>query len=100
MRKLIVAALCLFVSAGLLLAAPVIFVSYDKEKKELKVKDGDKEMTYKINDKTTFKAGDKDVDADKAGEMFGKMKEGKSKLDVTGEKDVATEVKFTAKKKN
>ena len=99
MRKLIVSALCLFVSAGLLLAAPVIFVSFDKEKKELKVKDGDKEMTYKLNDKTTFKAGDKDLDSEKGMEMFANLKEGKSKLEVTGEKDVATEVKFMKKKK-
>ena len=97
MRKLIVAVLCLFVSAGLLLAAPVIFVSYDKEKKELKVKDGEDTKTYKINDKTTFKAGDKDVDADKAGERLGKMKDG-AKFDVTVEKDVVTEVKFKGKK--
>ncbi len=100
MRKLIVAALSLLLSAGLLLAAPVIFQSYDKEKKELKVKDGDKEITYKLNDKTTYKSGDKDVTAEKAGEMFGKMKEGKSKLEITAEKDVATEVKFVPRKKN
>ncbi len=98
MRKMIVAALSLLLSAGLLLAAPVIFQSYDKDKNELKVKDGDKEITYKLNDKTKYKSGDKDVEADKAAEMFGKMKEGKSKLDVTGEKDVATEVKFRAPK--
>ena len=98
MRKLIVAALCLFVSAGLLLAAPVIFVSYDKEKKELKVKDGDKEKTYKLDDKTKYTQGKDDIDAEKAYGVFGKMTEGKSKLDVTGEKDVATEVKFKGKK--
>lgn len=103
MRKLIVAALSLLLSAGLLLAAPVIFQSYDKEKKELKVKDGDKEITYKLNDKTTYKAGDKDMTAEKAGELLGKLKEGKSKLEITAEKDVATEVKFIrgkAKDKN
>jgi hypothetical protein len=100
MRKLIVAVLCLFVSAGLLLAAPVLFVSYDKEKKTLKVKDGDEEKTYKLDDKTKYKQGDKDVDADKVGDIFSKLTEGKSKLEVTAEKDVATEVKFRAKKKN
>ena len=94
MRKLIVAALSLMLSARLLLAAPVLFVSYDKEKKELKVKDGDKETTYKLNDKTTYKMGDKDVPADKVGDALSKLKEGKSKLEITAEKDVATEVKF------
>lgn len=100
MRKLILAALALFVSTGLLLAAQVTFVSYDKEKKTLKVKDGDEEKTYKLDDKTKYKQGDKDVDTDKVGDVFGKLTEGKSKLDVTVEKDVVTEVKFRAKKKN
>lgn len=100
MRKLIVAALSLMLTTGLLLAAPVLFVSYDKDKNELKVKDGDKEMTYKLNDKTTYKAGDKEVPADKVEKAFGRLKTGESKIEVTAEKDVATEVKFTAKKKN
>ncbi len=99
MRKLIVACLSLLMSAGLMLAAEVAFVSFDKEKKELKVKDGEKETTYKVNDKTTYKQGDKDLDADKGAEMFTKMKEGR-KFEVTVEKDVLTEVKFKAKKKN
>ena len=100
MRKLIVAALSLLVSAGLLLAAPVIFQSYDKEKKELKVKDGDKEITYKLNDKVTYKDGDKDLAADKVDDRMSKLKEGKSKLEITAKDDVVTEVKFVAKKKN
>ena len=100
MRKLIVAVLSLLVTTGLLLAAPVIFQSYDKEKKELKVKDGDKEITYKLNDKTTYKDGDKDLDADKVADRLSKLKEGKSKLEITAKEDVATEVKFIAKKKN
>ena len=98
MRKMIVATLSLMLSAGMLLAGPVIFESFDKEKIELKVKDGDKEVTYKLNDKTIYKAGDKEVKAEKALELFDKMKPGKTKLDVTGEKDVATEVKFKGKK--
>ncbi len=96
MRKLIVTALGLFVFAGLVEASPVTFVSYDKEKKELKVKDGDKEKTLTVNDKTTYKAKDKDVAADKAGERMAKLKTG-AKLDVTVEKDVVTEVKFAGK---
>ena len=99
MRQMIVATLSLPLSAGMLLAGPVIFESFDKEKMELKVKDGDKEMVYKLNDKTTYKAGDKEVKAEKALELFDKMKAGKTKLDVTGEKDVATEVKFAKAKK-
>jgi len=99
MRKMIVAALSLLLSAGLLLAAPVLFESFDKEKNELKVKDGDKEITYKLNDKTTYKAGEKDVPAEKATEMLGKLKAGKSKLEIKSEKEVATEVTFLKKAK-
>ncbi len=99
MRKMIVATLSLLLSAGLLLAAPVLFESYDKDKNELKVKDGDKSITYKLNDKTTYKAGDKDLPADKAGDVLGKLKAGKSKLEVKAEKDVATEVTFLKKAK-
>ena len=98
MRKLIVAALSLIITAGLLIAAPVIFVSYDKDKKTVKVKDGDEEKTYKLDDKTKYKQGDKDVEADKVADIFSKLKEGKSKIEVTAEKDVATEVKFRAPK--
>jgi len=102
MRKLIVAVLSLLVTTGLLLAAPavLIFKSYDKDKKELIVKDGDKEITYKLNDKTTYKDGDKDLDADKVADRISKLKEGKSKLEITAKDDVATEVKFVARKKN
>ena len=48
MRKFLLAALALFVSVGLTLAAQVTFLGYDKDKKELKVKDGDKEKTLKV----------------------------------------------------
>ena len=54
MRKFLLAALALFVSVGLTLAANVTFLGYDKEKKELKVKDGDAEKTYKVSDATKF----------------------------------------------
>lgn len=99
MRKFALAALALFCSLGLVIAGEVTFVKYNEDKKELTVKDGDKEVTLKITDKTTFKRGDKDVPADKALPAFAKMKEGKSKFEVTTDKDTATEIKFPGKKK-
>ncbi len=99
MRKLMLSVCALFCSIGLVLAGEVTFVKFDKEKKEVTVKDGDKESTYKITDKTTFKAGDKDVPSEKALPRFEKMKEGKTKFDLTAEKDTVTEIKFPAKKK-
>lgn len=99
MRKFALAALALFCSIGLVIAGEVTFVKFDETKKELTVKDGDKEVTLKITDKTTFKRGDKDVPADKALPSFTKMKEGKSKFEVTTDKGTATEIKFPGKKK-
>ncbi len=99
MRKFALAVCAMFASIGLVLAGEVVFVKYDKEKKEITVKDGDKEKTYKITDKTTFKRGDKDVPADKALPSLEKLKEGKSKMDLTSEKDEVTEIKFAGKKK-
>ncbi len=99
MRKFALAALALFCSIGLVIAGEVVFVKYNDDKKELTVKDGDAEKTIKITDKTTFKRGDKDVPADKAIASFAKMKEGKTKFEVTVDGDNATEIKFKMGKK-
>jgi hypothetical protein len=97
MRKFVLAALTLIFSLGLTIAAQVTFVSFDAEKKELKVKDGDEEKTYKITDKTTYKTGDKETPAEKGVARLGKLKD-KAKLEVTVEKDTITEIKFAAPK--
>lgn len=97
MRKLILAALAVALSAGFALAGEVTFVSYDKTKHELKVKEGKDEKTYKVGDKTKFKSGDKDVKHDEGVAMLEKMK-ADTKFEVTHEKDEATEVKFAAAK--
>ncbi len=71
MRKFVLSAFAVALTTALALAGEVHFVAYDKEKKELKVKEGDKEKTYKISDKTAVKNGDKDVkDKGKALERF------------------------------
>ena len=100
MRKFVLAAFALAVSVSLTLAGEVTFLAYDKEKKELKVKEGDAEKTYKITDKTAFKNGDKDIkDKSKGIERLTKAN-AKTKLEVTAEKDEVTEVKFIAAKKD
>src|SRR5947209_3846787 len=104
MRKFAMAVAALFACVGLVMAAEVTFVSYDKEKKELVVKDGDKETTYKVGDKVTFKMGDKDLESAKGIEMLEKWggdekAKGKRKLDVTAEKDELKEIKYTPRKK-
>jgi len=98
MRKFVLSVLALFVCVGLTLAAQVTFVKYDADKKELTVKEDDKEKTYTVTDKTTFKAGDKDVPADKAGDRLKKMK-ADTKFEITADGDKLTEVKFPMGKK-
>ena len=63
MRKLLLAVAALFFMAGLVVAAEVTLVKFDKDKKEVTVKDDkDKENTYKVTDKTTFTIVTKDGD--------------------------------------
>ncbi len=100
MRKFVLSAFAVALTTALALAGEVNFVAYDKEKKELKVKEGDKEKTYKLGDKVAFKNGDKDVkDKSKAMERFEKMKTG-AKFELTADKDEVTEIKFAAPKKD
>ncbi len=105
MRKFVLAGVSLICCVGLTLAADVVFVKYDKEKKELTVKDKeDKEATYKIDDKVKFKIGEKELANDKAitrlekTEMNEKQK-GKAKMKITVEGSELKEVQFPEPKK-
>ena len=99
MRKLLMAILCVVFMAGIVVAAEVTLVKFDKEKKEVTVKDEkDKEATYKITDKTKLstaaKGGDKEAkyeDIEKA--LSNEKAAGKMKLEITVEKDTLTELK-------
>jgi hypothetical protein len=98
MKKFVLSALSIMLTAGLMLAASVVLESFDG--KELKVKDGDKVSTYMVTDKTTFKAGDKDVPLEAATKVLSSDKaKGKLKLEITVDGDKVTEVKLPAKKK-
>src|SRR5262245_11196499 len=112
MHKLVCAAAAVLLMAGLSVAADVVVVSYDKEKKEVKVKDGDAEKVYKITDKTKVMVTDKDgkategkvEDLTRRLEATGKGGGGKgrqTKLTITTDGDTLTEVKYRARgKKN
>jgi len=110
MRKLLISMACLFFMAGLVIAAEVTLVKYDKDKKEVTVKDDkDKEHTYKITDKTTFtfttKDGDKEAKWENVEKMLSNEKyvgSGKAKWDITTDGNKITSVKmkgFGGKKK-
>lgn len=101
MRKLLLSVAALFFMAGLVVAAEVTLVKYDKDKKEVTVKDGDKEKTYKITDSTKFtfttKDGDKDGKFEQVEKMLTNEKiigSGKVKWDITTEGDKITAVKM------
>ena len=104
MRKMLMALICLFFMAGLVIAVEVSVVSYDKEKKELKVKEGKDDKTYKVGEKAKFITTDKDGEnaKDSDYETFEKRVGGKksagSKLEITVKDDVITEVKWKSKK--
>jgi len=105
MRKLLLSIAALFFMAGLVVAAEVTLVKFDKDKKEITVKDGDKEKTYKIGDKTKFSTTDKDGNAkeatyEQAEKRLGNEKAaGKMKLDITTSGDNVTEIKYKGGKK-
>jgi len=105
MRKLLLSVAALFFMAGLVVAAEVTLVKYDKEKKEITVKDGDAEKTYKITDKTKFSTtdadgGSKDVTFEQAEKRISNEKAaGKLKLDITTDGDTVKEVKYKGGKK-
>ena len=96
MRKMLLALFMVLFMAGLVVGVEVSIVSYDKDKKEIKVKEGDAEKTYKVDEKGKFSRVDKDgnaKDADFA--AFEKRASGgKGKLDITVKDGVITEAKW------
>src|SRR5690348_7228981 len=62
MRKLFFALATMLFMAGLVIAAEVTVVSYDKEAKSVKVKEGDAEKTYKFAEKVKITVTTKDKD--------------------------------------
>ncbi|AMV24782.1 hypothetical protein VT84_10325 [Gemmata sp. SH-PL17] len=97
MRKMLMALVALFAMAGLVVAVEVTVVKFDKDKKEITVKEGDKEKTYKISDKAKFSVTDKDGNSKEVKyEDFEKRASGKGgkngiKLDIKTEKEELTE---------
>ena len=99
MRKLLLAIAALFFMAGLVVAAEVTLVKFDKDKKEITVKDGDKEKTYKLTDKTKYTTTDKDGNAKESTyeatekRLSGEKAVGR-KMDITTDGDKVTELKM------
>jgi hypothetical protein len=95
MRKLMSAVVALFLMAGLVAAAEVMVVKYDKEKKAVTVKEGDKEATYTLSDKTKVTVGKEEKKLEDVEKRLAKG----AKIDITTEKDAVTELKLKGGKK-
>jgi hypothetical protein len=91
--------------AGFVLAAEVTLLKYDKDKKEVTVKEGDDQKTYKITDKTKFSAVDQTGNAkelsydDALKGLCNPKAEGRLKFNITTKDGEITEAKMKARKK-
>jgi hypothetical protein len=105
MRKLLLSLLSLLLMTGFLVAAEVTLVKFDKEKKEVTVKEGEDQKTYKITDRTKFSAVDptgnaKELSYDDAVKGLGNPKaEGRLKFHITAKDGEIVEAKMKARKK-
>ena len=106
MRKLLPALCCLLLISTVVLAGDVTLLKYDKESKELTVKEDEGEKTYKVTAKTKFTAVDK-----KSGEsvpltyddavkgLCSTKAEGKMKFNITVKNGEVVEAKLPGRKK-
>lgn len=104
MRKLLLALICHLLMSGLAAAVEVTLVSFDKELKEITVKQGEEQRVYKITDATKFYGVDPEGNAramtyDDAVKGLGNEKaQGRLKFDLTSKDEELVEAKFRAKK--
>lgn len=104
MRKLLLSLGCLLFMTGLVLATEVTLLKYDGEKKEVTVKDGDTEKTYKLTDKTSVlfiidKDGStKKGTLDAAAKVLGSDNFKGKRFEISTSKDTITEMKLKAKR--
>lgn len=105
MRKFGLAVCCLLLVTGLLSGVEVTLVKFDKEKKEVTVKEGSEEKVYKITDTTKFSSVDK-AGAQRALTYDDVLKGltnakavGKLKFDLTAKDGAILEAKMPGKKK-
>jgi hypothetical protein len=100
MRKLLSAMVVLFLLAGVTIGAEMTIVKFDKDAKKVTVKEGDKEATYTVSDKTKVTIVDKDgKETPGKIDRLAKLPKGGLKVDATVEKDEITEIKIKGGKK-
>ena len=106
MRKLLMSFGCVLLMAGLIVAGEVTLIKYDGEKKEVTVKEGDAEKTYKLTEKTkvvfiTGKDGkSQNGTVEAAAKVLGSDSFKGKKFEITSDKDAITELKLKGGRKN
>lgn len=103
MRKLMLSLATLFFMTGLAVAGQMVLVKFDKDKNEATFKDGDKEVTGKLTDKTKVTVTGKDgtTKEGKVASIAKQMSSPKAagrKFDVTIKDGEITEVKIKSRK--
>lgn len=103
MKKYVLAMLTMFAVAGLTIAAVGVVVKVDEEKKEITIKEGDKEKVYKWTDDTVtkFKGKDGEVKESRVSEKTWKRVKADTKIDFEAKDDVikSFSIVFGGKKK-
>jgi hypothetical protein len=104
MRKLLLSLAAFVLMTGIVIATEVTLVKYDGEKKEVTVKEGDVEKTYRLTEKTKVfvlkngKAEDSTVDTAIKLLSNGKAK-GKLKFEINTDKDTIAELTLKPRKR-
>jgi len=105
MRQLLLALVCLFLMGSLAAAVEVTLLEFDKEQKQVTVKEGEAQKVYKLLAATKFYGVDADGNAremtyDDAVKGLGSEKaKGVLKFDVEVKAEEVTEARFKAKKR-
>lgn len=102
MRKILIALALMLFMTGLVVAAEVTVLKYDADKKEVTVKEGENEKTYKIAKSVKVSKTDKDgnategkfEDLEKRLSKAGPDSKFKMKLDITTKDGEVTEIKY------
>jgi hypothetical protein len=107
MRKMMISLVCLFGMADLAFAGEVTLMKHNSDKKEVTVKDGDKEFVLKYSDKTKVTFIDREVGTATEGTLEAALKlfnteklAGKLKFEAVTDKDNVVEFKIKGRKKN
>ena len=97
--------MCLLLAGGLVAAAEVTLVKFDKDSKELTVKEGESEKVYRVTDATKFFGVDPDGNAkamtydDALKGLTSPKSDGALKFQMTTKEDEVVEARFKAKKR-